>query len=272
MQPNWILTEDEVKLRKEKRKKIKVVEVHINLESLADQTLAEVMLSLARFYDKHPKLYQEVAMAKEQGLNLSFHSLKLLDKFVHNTFAAVLLETSGRKDLSPDDQRQLIVCNSPLINSFVHSLFYKANEVQLIQAKYNEVVSHNDDLRHRAYKGPRGIDYHQLYSSPWSPSIEVEVRHENLTRKMSDWCPRIDSELDLLPTVLMLYILLFSTEFLDLQHPEQVAKSQLHFIHLLQSYVKRVYPQNAGKKMVDGMLLISWAREAQEIRRKRLPV
>ena len=116
-------------------------------------------------------------------------------------------------------------------------------------------------------------DYSVVYSTPWAPHVDIEMRHYRLTQTISRWSRRnkvLDSQLMILYSM----ILLLSTE--DFPLPDQlktkVSSIQMKYISMLQRYLKDTYPKQANTKFAGGLMLIQFAKELYEMHSMRLPL
>jgi hypothetical protein len=169
-----------------------------------------------------------------------------------------------------------------------------ASEIRLVAGQVSSALA-------TTAEADNALTYSQLYCTPWASNEQRERRHEALSKRLQSWTPRIqsgtcDASRDENAFVLLCHVFLFSTEFLVLQRPAEAEAVQLGYMHRydrhmqycsrahrksrlwwflfcrMYRYLRFRYPERALSKFVDGMLLVSYAREAQEIRRKRLPV
>lgn len=309
MQPKWIMTDSEVKVRRERRLIMKQVRMekkiprhHVvspkkdlavgfsnddltMLEDLTNKTLSYAFYHLAKFYAKHVIVHDDVLTALNTGSSLGFNSLRMLDKFIENVCIGVYNNMEDTKQLPLDDSREIIVLNSPLVVSVVHSIFTSPADSKALRTRFlrrvNEELKDKDVMavgekikQLKARDGSKSLKYEQFYASPWSPDGTKEERHAFLSHKMLSWMPRKTptSSFDEIAFTLLLHIILFSAEFLFLQNRQALEQVQLKYMHFLYQYLKVHYPKDGLAKFVDGMLLISYAREAMEIRLKRLPI
>ena len=149
---------------------------------------------------------------------------------------------------------------------------------------------------HEAHPGctmvsPPGLNYDQVYSSPWAPNIELENRHKELTRKICQWPLNHGSRggyhdhsdpaslggsenVDRTMVVLLVHSLMYNTDFVTLNDPQRVGQIQLQYLKLLHRYLKFKYEHSdfANSQLHSGVMIGSFAREREEIRRQRLPV
>ena len=151
---------------------------------------------------------------------------------------------------------------------------------------------------HEAHPGctmvsPPGLNYDQVFSSPWAPNIDLENRHKELTRKICQWPLDHGSKagyhgskrdhdgslggvenVDRTMVVLLAHSLMFNTDFVKLKEPQRVSQIQLQYLSLLHRYLKFKYEHSdfANRQLHSGVMIGSFAREREEIRRQRLPV
>ena len=79
-------------------------------------------------------------------------------------------------------------------------------------------------------------------------------------------------KIDALMVFYLCHILLFNTDFVHLKNPHRVSYIQDKYLKMLHRYLKLKYDQEASKRLGNGIMILAFAREANEIRQKRLPV
>ena len=52
---------------------------------------------------------------------------------------------------------------------------------------FKESICENPVQTLKKIENPGGLQYQQIFSSPWAPSIDLEKRHEELTKKICQW-------------------------------------------------------------------------------------
>ena len=77
--------------------------------------------------------------------------------------------------------------------------------------------------------------------------------------------------IDDVQSTLMRLVIASSPDFIELERPDLVAKAQLKYATLLQSYLKSKYGlDEARRRFGAGLMIIAHAREANEVIEKRL--
>merc|ERR1712226_1671884 len=116
---------------------------------------------------------------------------------------------------------------------------------------------------------PRMPAYDDLYPKNWANNDDLERRHRELMHKIKLW-PIITindkNEFDCNLVLMMMLILFFDTHANSLAKSENVGKIQLKYSLLLQRYLKsRMVVEQANKKFLESMLLLSETRELYEM-------
>jgi hypothetical protein len=102
---------------------------------VATITMPSTSMSETDLHFRNESVHQDVLSAIYRGSgSISFATLKLLDKLAENVCAGLLQDVS--KDLlSPDDAKELVVCNHQLVVSLVHSAFVSTTDARAM--RYN---------------------------------------------------------------------------------------------------------------------------------------
>ncbi len=133
----------------------------------------------------------------------------------------------------------------------------------------------------------RPLKYEQVYPEEWTPNSEMRERYKELFYKVKEW-PREDSakgqifdsgrrglssQHDEIQVMLMSLVMLFSSDFLDLDDSKLVSDIQAKYGLMLYRYLKTKYlnkPRQgktmAVSKYIEGMYVSSMSREMKEIR------
>ena len=346
MQPRWIMSEAEVKVRRERKKSVIVQRArnssqseqqkmeknlkktddekmdHVKMllrpqgtsrldepytmdelnmvQELSKDTMEYYFTKVAKFLAKHRDIHSEMFGSRQRVLSFGTH--RMLDKFAHGLCVGLYMNlhkvsdhasagTSCLKCLPVEDARTLSVGNYGLILSMAHAIYARRPDAVASRRDFLSLVlrdaDRDGDFKFLAGELERSIaadsasadaplDYWDLFPRGWVPSADAARRHREVTDKLSGWFPRAaGSEAaprDEVCFTLMVYVLLFSSEFLTLQSRKKVEEVQLGFMRMLYRYLRFRFPQVALKKFVEGMIMVSYAREAQEIRRKRVNV
>ena len=64
-------------------------------------------------------------------------------------------------------------------------------------------------------------------------------------------------------------ILAFNTDFVTLERPDVVSKIQVKYALLLQKYLRFKYGSDANRRFGEGLMMASYAREANEIHSRK---
>ena len=120
------------------------------------------------------------------------------------------------------------------------------------------------------------VKYEHIYASPWTGSYETEERHKELMMKIKLWLRHNENDPgpdDVLLT-LGFFIIALNSDFLVLRNKTKVESMQIRYFNMLQAYLNKKYNDGprARQKLAGFMPIISYAREAAEILKQRLPV
>ena len=205
-------------------------------------------------------------------------------EIAHNYFN----NSSDMGQICESDKEIILMDNMDLMLNFVQSISFREHRpttfIEILDKiqKFdglNTIIQVFNELNFTPDgKYPEsGIRYKQVYTSPWAPNISLEQRHEFLVEKMNQWAidtePTSGSKVDAVMIFYLCQILLFSTDFVKLQMPNRISLIQDKYLKMLHRYLKFKYDQQeATKKLGNGIMILSFAREANEIRQKRLPV
>lgn len=243
-----------------------------------------VFSNLVKFYIRQPEIYGEInSVVNGKSRNLSFYSLKMLDKFTETICSGILMTILADeiKNIRIDDVREIICYNTQLVISFLHSVFISPKDAKWFRKKILNQMSKmaktddnvKDILNQTEISKINGLNYDSMYSSPWTPERSTEIQHKRLTLKMHHWIPMQSDVIDQTAFVLMILILIFNADFLHLNDRNSVEKIQLTMMNRLRRHLDLTYPRTkALVLMAESVQVVSLAREAFQIRMKRLPV
>ena len=120
------------------------------------------------------------------------------------------------------------------------------------------------------------LKYEHIYSSPWTGSYQTEKRHKELVEKIKSWLHlnQNDTTPDDVLVTLGFFIIALNTDYLTLQNKNRVESMQVRYFNILRAYLNKKYNNGpkAIQKLAGFMPIISYAREAAEILKGRLPV
>ncbi len=119
------------------------------------------------------------------------------------------------------------------------------------------------------------LSYSMLYITPWQASYSDEVRHRELMLKIKKFVkgPGEDKP-DPVLAALGRCVVAFNSDFIELRRRDIVEGLQMRYLNLMRNYLKAKCNDRmqANARFVEAMQVISYAREASEIQRRRLPV
>ena len=181
--------------------------------------------------------------------------------------------------LSNKDKKLLLDKNGPLVNRFKSAMFLDDDESCLckglesarISGNFPELEEINTKLRTLGMEGKTKpvIKHDQFFPTS---TYEDAVKQKELTAKMKDWARQYPGgPIDDVQSTLMRLVIASSPDFIELERPDLVAKAQLKYATLLQSYLKSKYGlDEARRRFGAGLMIIAHAREANEVIEKRL--
>ncbi len=120
------------------------------------------------------------------------------------------------------------------------------------------------------------LKYEQVFTSPWAPSINLEQRHAELNKVISKWPVDEINNHDVVDPLMLFclgHVILFSSDFVDgIKDTKKVNNTQMKYLSMLHRYLKHKYNGEANNRFGKGIMIASFVRESNEIKRKRLPV
>ena len=260
---------------------------------------------LAQFYVNHPNTFKSVITAMYFGTALPYSTQQCIFQNMIEICYNFHLQNPDMVDLCDDDKSSLLSENLQLIFSFTQSIslihshtpiFFRHILDKIMAAESVEAngliqAFHELNITPKVYPNS-SVKYNQIYTSPWAPDISLEERHRALNQKMSQW--PLDSEsttsnenfsllpldkestayeakVDTIMVSIICQIFLFNTDFINLKDRFKVAAIQDKYLKMLHRYLKFKYDSEANKRLGNGLMIMSLARESSEIRRNRLP-
>ncbi len=132
------------------------------------------------------------------------------------------------------------------------------------------------------------IKYEQIHPDNWIDDKEAQDRYRELCLKVREW-PRDDDDaasnanganggggghmVDEIQMMLMALVMLFSSDFIELDDPSRVASVQTKYAAMLYRYLKTKYKDGSQQgtttalaKFCQGMFVSSMSREMREIK------
>ena len=216
--------------------------------------------------------------------SLTPSTVSQLNAVLENRTRACLLLLPEFQCLHPGDQRTILEHNLPLIHRFRQALCLNSSLswtslVQLLigEEKLNEeALNLPTDLSGKEVERER-FQYSNLFSGPgaaWaqsssssSSSSDTERKTRGLMEEISAW---VDTK-DHIQLTLLVLILAFNHDFLDLKGRSLVEKIQLKFVMVLQSHLRSVHTSSvAASKLTKAVMLPAVTRELVHLTKKKM--
>jgi hypothetical protein len=203
-----------------------------------------------------------------------------LNSVLETRTRACLLLLPEFQCLHPGDQRTILEQNLPLIHRFRQALCLNSS---LSWSSLVQLLIGEEKLREEALNLPtdlsgkeverEGFQYSNLFSGPgaaWaqsSTSSETERKTRGLMEEISAW---VDTK-DHIQLTLLVLILAFNHDFLDLKGRSLVEKIQLKFVMVLQSHLRSVHTSSvAASKLTKAVMLPAVTRELVHLTKKKM--
>ena len=251
--------------------------------------------SLMPFYAANASLFRELVGAVYFDKILMFDTYKHVEQKWPCTMEDFIIKDCQLASLTEHDRAELLRANFPLLQVFIQSVIlinrhhFKATALanilrrSLITNPKDEDKSHIEVLStvlkdlHIGPKDntPKGLDYSQVFASPWADSKDLEERHAYLTKEMSSWPvnPKDPAQnVDKVQLFLLANIIMLSTDSVTVREYAKITRIQELYMTMLHRYLKYKYRKNYNTLFAKGLMISSLAREAKEIRQHRLPV
>jgi len=186
------------------------------------------------------------------GSPLSLQTAAQLDIVLQNRTRHCVLLLQELLSLPPSDQDQIIQTNLHMVHRFRQAMWWGGGTmysstwlVRLFMGQHKWAEEQNIPLDLSMKISSKPFTYSSLFSSDSYQSEEEEVLHKKLMKDISD---NVDSE-DEIEIVLIVLIIVFSPDYLDLKDHSKVEKLYLKFVLLLQSHYSGLYHERkvAGK-------------------------
>ena len=183
--------------------------------------------------------------------------------------------------LSDHDQANLVISNEPMNHVFQEAFCLYDNDSGLGKMLEMNLNSRTLPAFEQAYDLLQKynlenfkpvIKFENVYTSPWAPTLDQEVRYKEILEKIQNWLISSDGKLDSVLAVLGYCTLGLNTDFLALRNKKLVENLQVRYLNLMRSYLSMKHGPSEGRsKLADFMMIISLTREAAEISKQQLP-
>jgi len=247
---------------------------------------------MTTFYSMNTNIFKNMLSVIYYGTNMPYTNFQNITEAANRCIGNYFIKSSDMDGIPISDQSRLVHNNASLVKCMFQSIALGNRGSLLIFKKIvQNAISECDDHRlitlkevFQEFTGPihlpynvasAALHYKQVYSSPWTPNIELERRHEELTQKICQW-PMENSgnsiKVDDVMVTCLSRCLMFNTNFITLKDPKRVNSIQLQYLKLLQRYLKSKHDISYANIWYNSLMIGSFAREIMEICTKRLPV
>ena len=196
--------------------------------------------------DLPPSLVIEVLQVSLHGSSLSLQAAAHLQRVLESRTMQCLHLIPEFRALPVLDQAEVILQNSHALQRFRQALWWDSPStkyhssylVQLLMGEDKLVERGNIPQNLSVKTSSEPFQYSFLFASPCYQSLEEEVLHKSLMKDISD---NVDND-DEIEIILIVLIIAFSPDYLDLKDTSQVEKIHQKFVLLLQSHYSGLYP------------------------------
>jgi len=226
-----------------------------------------------RHDDLEPQMVTELLQTALHGTSLSHQTAAQLHSVVESRTSQSCYLLQEFQALPPPDQVQILQNNLQMIHRFRQAVWCGNTKydwrwiVGMFIGEHKCLELENIPQDFSATRSSvKPFKYQTLFTSPWCQSEEVEDLHQKLMKEIS---VSVDSD-DEIQIILIVLIMVFSSDFLDLEDRSYVEKTQLKFVLLLQSHFSSVYTGKVGAaKLVKALMIPALARQIVQITRSR---
>lgn len=227
-----------------------------------------------RHDDIEPQLLTDILQITLHGTSLSGQAAVQLHNIIETRTRSCFNLFQEFQALSPSDQAAIIEHNLPLVHRFRQaicltnpSLTWRAMmELFIGEDKLREAENLPHDLSGK--DSPKKMfEYSDLFTAPWCQCKELEDTQKALMEDIASWVD-VDDDVQI---ILLVFILAFNHDFLDLKDRCQVEKIQMKFVLLLQAHLRATYPGTlATSKLAKAAMLPAVCRQIYQLTKKRL--
>lgn len=195
-----------------------------------------------RHDDLEPLLLTELVQTTLHGSNLSRHTAERISTILDTRTRVSFSLLQEFQSLSLSDQTSLLRHNLPLLHRFRQAVCLANPQLSLRsvvgvlvgEEKLEDAEGHvpfdlSSSNNNNTNSNGMGLDYRSLV---WCPEGEHELTHARLVQQIA----QIVDPSDTISLVLLVLIIAFSPDFIDLENRTQVEQIQLKFVILLQKH------------------------------------
>jgi len=214
-------------------------------------------------------LIKELLMCSMFGVQMSTSAALQCYKLQVEKVTRIANNLKSFTSIVKADQNSLLKENADLIVSLWGAMFFDQRKKgmdqimssmglkdrELIQNVFSTLMVSNE-LNH--------IDYNSFNTIQDPANNQTEVHHKALQKKVAD------SICDHKTSILMTYIILFSSDFVQLDSKKIVEKTQFHYLKLLEHHIFSLNAEEAPSKLAAVLHAVTCLREMADIKKSRL--
>lgn len=302
MNPNWLMTDKERKMKRGRTTKLSLVPSKEVLETPLKMpfTMEEVLKmkemyddlkvigydSLCDIFSRDPRTPNRFFdMMRSGETNGDPLLLREIEAHERERFMGLAFRVEEIDDIPRQDRHKLVRHNFPIYFATLISLYFGEHDFETLYSEYREYIRNFkqdcpgmphllrlfDDLSRDGKK--LRIRYEQLYTSPWAPNNQIESRHQKLCQDIQKW-PRHkdDDPFDDILILFMLLNIIFSTNGLDLPSGKKIEEIQNYYAMMVYRYLKTYSPEQSRTKFAQGLMIPAMARECYDLHCQMLPI
>lgn len=214
-------------------------------------------------------LIKELLMCSMFGVQMSTSAALQCYKLQVEKVTRIANNLKSFTSIVKADQNALLKENADLIVSLWGAMFFDQRKKgmdqimssmglkdrELIQNVFSTLMVSNE-LNH--------IDYNSFNTIQDPANTQTEFHHKSLQKKVAD------SICDHPTSILMTYIILFSSDFVQLENKKIVEKTQFHYLKLLEHHIYSLNAEEAPSKLAAVLHAVTCLREMADIKKSRL--
>jgi len=227
--------------------------------------------------DLEPQLLTDILQVTLHSTSLSYQTAVQLHNILENRTRSCFTLFHEFQALPPGDQFQVVEHNTPLVHRFRQAVcltnprlsWSGLVKIFVGEEKLREVENVPHDLSAKQTE-KKPFDYQDLFTAPWRiQSKEVTQMHETLVNEIAN---SVEFE-DEIQMVLIVLIIAFNPDFLDLKDRHGLERTQFKFVLLLQAHLSSHNPPHiAAVKLAKALMVPAIARQLHQLTKERLVI
>ena len=232
-------------------------------------------LCTARHDDIDTSVLREILQITLNGAPMTQSTAAHLHDIINSRTKTCLQMLPEFQSLGHHDRDAILEHNLPLIHRFRQAICLHTKDMSW--TKMMEILIGKEVIKEETENLPTDLSgspkkcfqYSDMFTGSWVQSKEVETVHKSLMEDITSW---VDTNDDI-QIILIILILAFNHDFLDLEGRSQVEKIQLKYVILLQSHLRSRYPNSvAASKLTKAVMLPAVTREIVQITKDRFVI